>query len=222
MQCFQLLYDNIFSSLFEYEEAFFQKEIDWKPIVEGKCPLCGRLNCLRQIASYRRFVIELFPFQRGLIPIARFRCRKLMRTVSMLPYQLAPYHQYSIESIMKAVFIWCYLYEECRGKAWAAAEKLPEDCDVTPWLLRNWLGLVVVGFRSAHSVLCQWYDLSDIHSGDNPVEKLREVSCYLRKLKIRGPPEHAAFRFVLQRYGCHSGRHFLGIPSQDRMRLSCR
>ena len=121
------------------------------------CPICGGTACYREIAPYYRMVIELFPFRKGEIPIARFQCRREKRTFSLLPYQLAPYRLYTIESMILAVLVWCEFFREEEGGASVAVETLPGDCHVTPWLLRNWLGMVVMGLRGGHPFLMQWY-----------------------------------------------------------------
>jgi len=208
--------------VFEYEEAFKAEKIDWRSVVGERCPLCDQTGCWREISPYCRTVIELFPFRAGSVLIARFQCRKEMRTFSLLPYQLAPYHQYTIESIILAVLIWSEIQAEGGGCAFAAVEELPGDCQVTPWLLRNWLGVVIVGLRSAHPVLCQWYDLTGVHSGDNPTERLSEVLSYFRSLGSRGPPSRLVLRDMVRRYSRHTSRQLLGIPSQERGRLSSR
>jgi hypothetical protein len=151
-----------------------------------------------------------------MIPIGRFQCRERKRTFSLLPYQLAPYHLYTIESLMMAVLLWCEVLTEKAGGASAAVAELPGDSDVTPWLLRHWLGVVVVGLRGGHVVLRQWYDLSGIHSGVGPGEKLEEVYRYCLCLGSRGPPSRLGLRAMVRRYSRHTGRHFLGIPSQER------
>lgn len=158
----------------------------------------------------------MFPFRRGKVDIARFQCGKHKRTFSLLPYQLGPYHLYTIESMILAVQLWCEVYSDGDGSASAAVNELPGDCQVTPWLLRHWLGVVVVGFHSAHSVLCGWYDLSGIQSGDRFSDTLDEVLTYIRSLGSRGPPSRLFLRDVICMYSRHTERHLLGIPSQER------
>ena len=215
MQWIQLVYDNSFSSVFEYEEAFWKGKIDWESVLRGQCPLCGERECCRQISPYMRRAVTLFPYREGMVPIARFQCRSGKRTFSLLPYQLAPYHAYTVESMILAVVLWAEIHAAGDGEAEAAVEELPGDCEVTPWLLRNWLEVVIVGLHRAHSVLCSWIELTDIRSGDDTVEKLDEVSRYVRRLGSRGPPLRAA----IQRYSRQAKRHLLGVPSQERRRL---
>lgn len=206
------MYNNSFSSVFEYEEAFQLGKIDWGSAVGKICPLCGRPDCLRRVPPYKRRAVELFPYREGMISIARFQCLLLKRTVSLLPYQLAPYRVYTVESMILAVVLWAEIAADGDGGALAAVEELSGDCAVTPWLLRNWLGVVVIGFRCAHPVLCRWVDLTSIHSGEDTAEKLDEVMRYSLRLGSRGPPLRAA----VQRYSRFTGRHLLGVSSQER------
>ena len=222
MRWIQLVYDNSFSSVFEYEEAFAQEKIDWRSVVGKSCPLCGGSGCWREISPYWRTAIELFPFREGMIPIGRFQCREQLRTFSLLPYQLAPYHLYTIESIILAVLLWSEVHAEGERGASSAVEELPGDCHVTPWLLQHWLGVVIVGLRGGYAVLCRWHDLSGIHSGDSSTERLDEVYGYFRSLGSRGPPSRLGLREVVRRYSRVTGRPFLGVPSQERARLSVR
>ena len=113
------------------------------------CPLCGRTGCRREIPPYWRRAIELFPYREGKIPISRFQCREQMRTFSLLPYQLAPYRLYTIESMILSVIVWCEYHREGEGEAKEAVKSLHDDSRVTPWLLRNWLAVVIVSSHSA-------------------------------------------------------------------------
>jgi hypothetical protein len=218
----QLCYDTRYSSVFEYAQSFGREGDDWRAVVGEECPLCGRKQCWREISPYWRKAIELFPFREEMIPIARFQCRERRQTFSLLPYQLAPYHQYTIESMILAVVLWAEIHTAERNKASAAVEELPGDCQVTPWLLRHWVGVVLVGFRGGHGVLCRWYDLSGLHSGERLMERLDEIYDYYRSLGSRGPPSRLGLREMVRRYSRVTGRYFLGVPSQERGRLSAR
>jgi hypothetical protein len=107
--------------VFEYEEAILEEKIDWESVIGERCPLCGRTGCWREIAPYMRTAIELFPFREGKITIARFQCRERRRTFSLLPTQLAPYHLYTVESMILAVLLWSEIQAEQGGGASAAA-----------------------------------------------------------------------------------------------------
>jgi hypothetical protein len=163
-------------------------------------------------------VIELFPVYRtGEVLVARCQCRTTRRTFSLLPHQLAPYHRYTVDSMVGAVVLAWGLSQEHGGPPRESAlEALPADCDVTLWLVRCWVQVLVQGLRGAHPVLCRWHDLSGVRSGTRPVEQMREVAQYLGALGARGPPRIEGLEEVLLRYGAWTRRFLIGKASQDR------
>lgn len=215
----QLIYDNSFCSVWEYERAFLAEEIDWRSVVGEVCPLCGRAGGYREITPYKREAIELFPFRRGMVPVARFQCRQEKRTFSMLPCQLAPYHRYTLESMVLAVLLWRQVLVEEGVGAGAAVEELPGDSDVSPWLLRHWLGVLVAGFRLAHSALREWHDLDRIRSAGSrdQVGLLDEVHAYVAAFGGgRDPPSRSGLREAMRRHGAATRRPLAGRLSQER------
>jgi hypothetical protein len=79
--------------------------------------------------------------------IARFLCRSTGRTFSLLPCQLAPYHRYTIESMILALLLVLQVCREEDSGVSAALEEFPADSDVTPWLLAYWRGVVLRALR---------------------------------------------------------------------------
>jgi len=64
--------------------------------VGAVCPICDSSCGYRPITPYRRGVIELFPvYRKGEVLVARAQCRRTLRTFSLLPHPLAPYHRYT-------------------------------------------------------------------------------------------------------------------------------
>jgi hypothetical protein len=58
------------------------------------------------MAPYWRYAIELFPdFKKKQIPIARFMCRRRRKTFSLLPIQLIPYFQYTVDAVMGTLLL---------------------------------------------------------------------------------------------------------------------
>jgi len=136
----------------------------------------------------------------------------------MLPCQLAPYHRYTIESMVLALLLWRQVFAEDGGGPVAAAEELSADSGATPWLLRRWLGVLVAGLHLAHPVLRGWYDLEGIRSagGRDWPGLLNEVYAYVAAFGSRDPPLRRGLREALRRYGAATGRHLAGTPSQER------
>jgi predicted DCC family thiol-disulfide oxidoreductase YuxK len=46
------VYNNSFSSVFEYEEAILEEKIDWESVIGERCPLCGRTMKLLGHSDY--------------------------------------------------------------------------------------------------------------------------------------------------------------------------
>jgi len=182
------------------------------------CPICGTSCGYRPIPAYRRGVIELFPvYRKGAVLVARAQCRRTLRTFSLLPHQLAPYHRYTVDSMVSAVVLaWGLSQEQGRPRREKPLDELPADCDVTLWLLSCWVQVLGQGLRGAHPVLCGWHDLSAVRSGTRLADELREVAQYLGALGARGPPRIEGIDEVLLHYGSRTGRFLIGTASQDR------
>lgn len=186
--------------------------------VGAVCPICGTSCGYRPIPAYRRGVIELFPvYRKGEVLVARCQCRQTRRTFSLLPHQLAPYHRYTVDSMVVAVALASGLSQgPGRPRLEKTLAELPADCDVTVWLLCCWVHTVGQGLRGAHPVLAGWHDLSAVRSGTGLADTLREVAQYLGALGVRGPPRIEGLEALLLRYGARVGRFLIGTASQDR------
>jgi hypothetical protein len=184
--------------------------------------VCGSSCGFRRIDPYERTVIELFPaYRRGRVLVARFQCRPQKRTFSLLPHQLVPYHQYTAESIVWAVWFVAHLSHVGSSTPWSEAmNALPSEADVTAWLLRCWLYLLRGGLRRGHSALSTWADLSRVCTGRRVVDHLWEVHAYLAALGIRAPPPEVRLTPTLMQYGLREQRFLLGVPSQERTRAA--
>jgi hypothetical protein len=213
----QLPYPNTYESIWEYKESFLSHRIDFLSFIGLSCPICGQEGCYREITLYWRYAIDLFPeFKKERIPIARFLCDKRERTFSLLPTQLIPYHQYTVNAVIGALL----LVLECRQRGqkgfYGASVAVHPDSLVTPWLMAYWLAGVVLGLRRAHGMLRQWYPLADIRSSHRS-STYKEVTAYFLSLgwhwKIRwGPSLHS----LVNRYSRSTGQLLFGSPSQSR------
>lgn len=166
---------------------------------------------------YWRYAIDLYPFQKKRIPIARFLCRRKRRTFSLLPEQLIPYVQYTVDAVVRTILL--VLEHRRRGRRGFHGAWLEVDPDslVTPWLIACWVAVVLKGLRRAHANLRARYDLSGIRStvGDDTLRG--ELQMYLIAFGAWPPsagPE--ALMGVARRYSRQSGGFLLGTPSQLR------
>lgn len=198
------------------------ENIAWGAVLGRHCPVCDHCCGFREIGPYTRTVIELFPtYRRGRVLIARFLCRSGSGTFSLLPHQLVPYRQYTAESMAWAVWFVSEFSQDGHHSPWhRALDVLPCDTDATPWLLRCWLYLLQRGFRSWHSTLRIWFNLNEVRTGAQVSDHLREVHTYLGALGIRAQPPADQLTPILARFGQRERRFLLGVPSQERRRLS--
>jgi len=194
--------------------------VDFAAVLCGRCPVCGGRGHIGLLTPYTRTVVELFPCRQGTVQIARFRCRKTGRTFSLLPLELAPYHQYTLTTMFQTLVLFCALWgPEGKTVEDAVLEALPPDSRVTVSLVRFWSGVGVRGWRRSRPVLRRTYDLSEIRSETGFRGQAAEVLAYLRACRVRGPPWVDEGVLRIAREYSHASRRFLvGMPSQDRRR----
>lgn len=136
----------------------------------------------------------------------------------MLPHQLAPYHQYTVASMLTAlVMTQQVLFEDGVGLGQAALE-LPVESMVTAWLLRCWLIRVLKGLRKAHAELAVGHDLAAICTGRGLHDDLAEIRGYLVAFSGRGPPGNRSANHLIEHHARRTKRFLVGAPSQARGR----
>ena len=153
------------------------------------------------------------------VRIARFLCRSTMRTFSLLPCQLLPYHRYTVATMVLALLLAYNAAEtDHRGFCTVAEQWLPVDAVITGWLLACWLNVIVAGFRRSHAWLAKRYDLRRVSSARTPAVRLCEVHTYCDAIFARGPPTAGDITAVAGAYGSANQRFLFGSPSQSRRR----
>lgn len=145
------------------------------------CPVCMGCCGYREIPSYDRKVIDLFPFREGRVRIQRFLCRTQKRTFSLLPHQLIPYVHYTARSVLMTLVIAQHAQENMQMGLFGVAEKrIDEDTKVTGYLIACWL---VIACRSP------------LLQGDEPEQPCTpqgNLSGALRRLWAAVLPDHDA------------------------------
>lgn len=181
------------------------------------CPICGEADCYREISSYWRYAIELFPeFKKKHIPIARFVCRRHRKTFSLLPIQLIPYFQYTVGAVIGTLLLGmgCWQMGQ-RGFHGASVEVDPESL-LTPWLIACWLVVVVRGLRRGHAVLRQFYNLDGIHTL-NRAGGWQDAALYFTAFGLKPKVYwHPLLMNLVDRYSGATGQFLFGTPSQYR------
>ena len=203
--------------MWECSDAVADGQVDWRLELGTDCPICGGRDCWREIAPYERKVIELMPYREGIIVVARFQCRTTGKTFSLLPYWLAPYHQYTVRSVLLALLLVAAADEHGPASLFVVAEKdLEGDCRANGFLLGRWLKMCLSGLRREHAELARWAALDALRSGLGVRARLGELAGYCRALGIRGPPGIREFDEVLRRHARTTGRFLFGTASQER------
>jgi hypothetical protein len=161
----------------------------------------------------------LFPeYKKESIPVARFLCRGRGKTFSLLPIQLIPYFQYTVQAVIGALLLASLSWESGQRGFHGAAVRVDPDSRVTPWLVAYWFMEVLRGFRHAHTTLMRWYDLAGISSREGHGE-WEETRCYFDCLGWeQGIVLWALLQTPVARYSIHTKRFLFGTPSQLRIR----
>jgi len=214
----QLPFYNRFETIWEYKAAFLSDQIDFFSYIGPTCPRCGDIHCYRQITSYYRYAIDLFPrLKKKSIPIARFLCRKQQQTFSLLPTQLIPYFQYTVHAVVATLFLGLGCWQRGHRGFYGASVAVDQDSLVTPWLVVCWLIVIVRGFRRAHAVLGRIYDLNEVRSTPNSTVAWPEAGSYFLAFSCKPRtlwwPQ---FQALLNRYSRSTGQFLFGKPSQQR------
>jgi hypothetical protein len=221
----QLPYPNTHETIWEYKESFLSRQIDFFSFIGAACPVCGKQDCYREITPYWRYAIDLFPeFKKERVPVARFLCDKRERTFSILPSQLMPYFQYTVNAVIGTLLLVLHYRQMGQKGLHGASVAVDPDTLLTPWLIACWLGAVVLGFRRAHGVLRQWYNLADIRSSHGSAaweEASGYFLCFGWHLQIRwGPPDVVGpppLQSFVNRYSRSTRLFLFGTPSQYRV-----
>jgi hypothetical protein len=198
---------------------FLADGIDFFSYIGLSCPICGDLQCYRQILPYWRYAIELFPgFKKKRVPIARFLCRSQHTTFSLLPIQLIPYFQYTVSAVIGTLLMGFGCWQLGQRGFWGASEAVDPESLVSPWLVACWLAMVVRSFRRAHRVLKRFYDLSGIASAPR-AGGWKEVAGYFSALSWQPKVEIRLLLPLLCRYSRQTTQFLFGTASQQRGRI---
>lgn len=135
----------------------------------------------------------------------------------MLPYQLAPYHHYTIRSMVFSMLLWHEMTkdEDSSKTSFAAASELSANAGVTGWLLKRWLIMLRLALRAAQFEYHTRYDFSRVRFGQTLVERLDEIFGYFAAFS-RGPPTSDSLNDATAYFSNATGRFLLGTPSQER------
>ena len=166
---------------------------------------------------YWRYAVELYPYQKKRIAIARFACRQKGRTFSLLPDQLIPYCQYTVDTVVRTILTVLEFRRRGQRGFYGACLEVDPESSVTPWLIACWLGMMLKGLRCAHPTLRTLYDLTGVRSAGGRIAVEMELNSYLIAFGLSPPDGRVvALRGVVRRFSRRTGRFLFGTPSQLR------
>ena len=211
----QYQFDNTYTDIWEYKDAF--SSINFKKKIGKKCIICGKEDCYTQIEEYYRYAIDLFPFKKERVPVARFLCRKTGATFSLLPNQLIPYCQYTVDSIV-GTLLKVYKFQQTGQAGYhGAGLELDADCLVTPYLIQTWAALLLHGFLRGHHVLHTKFPFSVSQKLD-PRKAVQTIYIYLQSISCVDSPNRRSVIPAI-RYHFHQTKKCLfGKTSCERNR----
>jgi len=141
-------------------------------------------------------------------------CNRSGKTFSLLPFQLIPYHQYTVDAVILTLLLGLGCRKAGQTGFWGACGQVDPESLVTPWLVACWLRMVIRGLQRAHAVLRRFYGLEHVRivRGTRPWEVAEQYASALFP-DARDPP----LQKVLTRYVRATSRFLFGTPSQERL-----
>lgn len=113
--------------------------------------------------------------------MARFLCRKIGATFSLLPNQLIPYCQYTVDAVV-GTLLKVYEFQQTGQAGYHGASlELDSDCLVTPYLIQTWATLLLYGFLRGHHVLHAKFPFSVSQKSD-PRKAVQTIYNYLQSI----------------------------------------
>jgi len=148
--------------------------------------------------------------------VARFLCQNTGTTFSLLPHQLIPYCQYTVDAVV-GTLLKVYAYQQIGQTGYHGASiELEPDCLVTPYLVQTWAALILSGFLRGHHVLHAKYTLPP---SDKPrqSDKVKTIYLYLQSISDSDcPPNQQGVMAAIQYYFYQTKKCLFGKTSCDR------
>lgn len=209
----QYQFDNTYSDIWEYKAAF--SNINFQNYIGDKCLICGAESCFKPIRAYYRYAIELFPHKKEKVPVARFVCRNTGQTFSLLPRQLIPYCQYTVDAVVGTLLNVYQFQQSGQVGFYGASLELDPDCSVTPYLIQTWAVLLLYGFLRSHHVFYTKFPMP--HMPD-PRKAVAAVYLYLQSIGNTDCPNRTSVIPAIRYYFHQTRKCLFGKTSCDRNR----
>jgi len=151
------------------------------------------------------------------VPIARFLCGKTGKTFSLLPCQLIPYCQYTVDAMVGTLLVVYRFQQMGRTGYYGASLELDPDCSVTPYLIQTWAVLLLSGFLRGHHILYKKFPLTEAEKPDLK-STVTAIFLYLQGISgSEGPGPQSAIPSIRYHYK-HTGTFLFGKTSSERSR----
>ncbi len=135
----------------------------------------------------------------------------------MLPSQLMPYCQYTVDAVI-GTLIKVYDYQRIGQKGYHGASlELFPDCSVTPYLIQTWAVLIMAGFLRGHHVLHEKYPLPDSKKPDS-MQIIATIYLYLQSISGSASPRPCQVKPAILYHFHQTEKFIFGRSSCDRNR----
>ena len=149
------------------------------------------------------------------MPVARFLCGKTGQTFSLLPRQLIPYCQYTVDAIV-GTLLKVYQFQQTGQQGYHRASlELDPDCSVTPYLIQTWAMLLLHGFLRGRHVLYTKFPMP--HMPDTK-KAVAAIYLYLQSIGSTNCPNRTSVIPAIKYYFQQTRNCLFGKTSCNRNR----
>jgi len=149
--------------------------------------------------------------------VARFLCNTTGRTFSLLPHQLIPYCQYTVEAVV-GTLLKVYKFQQIGQTGYHGASlELDPDCSVTPYLIQTWAVLLMSGLMRGHHALCEKFSLR-VSSMPGPGDTIKTIYLYFQSISGFASPNRQSIKPAIRYYFNQTGKWLFGRTSCKHIR----
>lgn len=149
------------------------------------------------------------------MPVARFLCGKTRQTFSLLPRQLIPYCQYTVDAVVGTLLKVYQLQQTGQAGYYGVSLELDPDCSVTPYLIQTWAILILCGFLRGHHILHAKYAMTQ---KVDPKKIVAAIYWYLQSVSGTDCPNRQSVIPAIRYYFHQTRKCLFGKTSCDRNR----
>jgi hypothetical protein len=151
------------------------------------------------------------------MPVARFLCGKTGKTFSLLPCQLIPYCQYTVDAMVGTLLMVYRFQQMGQTGYYGASLELDPDCSVTPYLIQTWAVLLLTGFLRGHHILHEKFPLPNDSKPDFK-DAVTAIFFYLQGISGSEEPGRQSVISSIRYHYKHTGTFLFGKTSSERSR----